>query len=93
VFVIDSSDTERIEDAAKELERMISELELQQAVLLVIANKKDMPNSMSVNEISVKLRLQQQKGREWFIQSACATTGDGLYEGLDWLASVLSSKQ
>lgn len=24
-----------------------------------------------------------------FIQSTCATTGDGLYEGLEWLADTL----
>merc|ERR1711894_90954 len=32
------------------------------------------------------------RNRQWFIQSACATTGDGLYEGLDWLSRTLSSK-
>merc|ERR1712224_645806 len=26
------------------------------------------------------------RNRQWYIQSACATTGDGLYEGLDWLS-------
>ncbi len=26
------------------------------------------------------------------IQSTCAPTGDGLYEGLDWLKSALASK-
>jgi ADP-ribosylation factor protein 1 len=23
--------------------------------------------------------------KDWYIQACCATTGDGLYEGLDWL--------
>jgi hypothetical protein len=27
-----------------------------------------------------------------YIQSCCATTGDGLYEGLDWLSNTLSAK-
>ncbi len=27
---------------------------------------------------------------QWFIQSTCATQGQGLYEGLDWLSNELS---
>ena len=27
-----------------------------------------------------------------YIQSTCATTGEGLYEGLDWLSSNIASK-
>ncbi|AQK99822.1 ADP-ribosylation factor A1F [Zea mays] len=30
--------------------------------------------------------------RHWYIQSTCATSGEGLYEGLDWLSSNISSK-
>ena len=29
---------------------------------------------------------------QWYIQSACATTGEGLYEGLDWLSNELSAR-
>ncbi len=28
-----------------------------------------------------------------YIQSTCATSGEGLYEGLDWLSQNISSKQ
>lgn len=27
---------------------------------------------------------------QWYIQAACATQGDGLYEGLDWLSNELA---
>ena len=27
------------------------------------------------------------------IQATCATTGDGLYEGLDWLSNTLNKKK
>ena len=27
-----------------------------------------------------------------YIQATCATTGDGLYEGLDWLSNTLKKK-
>ena len=31
--------------------------------------------------------LVKLKGRKWHVQGAVATRGDGLYEGLDWLAA------
>ena len=63
------------------------------AVLLVFANKQDLPNAMTAAEVTEKLGLQNLRHRQWFIQSACATTGGGLYEGLDWLSRTLSSKK
>merc|ERR1719253_1809744 len=93
IFVVDSNDRDRVEDAREELAKVLNEDEMRDAVLLVFANKQDLPNSMSAAEITEKLGLQSMQNRQWFIQSACATTGDGLYEGLDWLSRTLSSKQ
>merc|ERR1719199_413884 len=93
IFVVDSNDRDRIEDAREELAKMLKEDEMRDAVLLVFANKQDLPNSVSAAEITEKLGLQSMRNRQWFIQSACATTGDGLYEGLDWMSRTLSSKK
>merc|ERR1712076_314977 len=93
VYVVDSNDRDRIEDAREELAKMINEDEMRDAVLLVFANKQDLPNAMTAAEITEKLGLHNLRNRQWFIQSACATTGDGLYEGLDWLSRTLSSKR
>jgi len=90
IFVVDSNDKERIQEARDELNRMLGEDELRDAVLLVFANKQDLPNAMTVAELSEKLGLAQIKGRRWYIQSTCATAGEGLYEGLDWLSSELA---
>ena len=60
----------------------------QNAVLLVFANKQDLPNAMTVEEITDKLKLHSIK-QEWHIQPSCANTGDGLYEGLEWLSQKL----
>ena len=90
--MIDSNDRERISDARDELARMLSEDELRDAVLLVFANKQDLPNAMSATDITEKLQLGGIRNRNWFIQSTCATSGDGLYEGLDWLSRTLASR-
>lgn len=93
IFVVDSNDRDRVEDAREELHRMLNEDQLRDVVLLVFANKQDLPNSMSAAEVTDKLGLHGIRGRNWFIQSACATSGDGLYEGLDWLSRTLSGKK
>ena len=31
------------------------------------------------------------RNRNWYIQATCATSGDGLYEGLDWLSNQLKN--
>merc|ERR1711915_432921 len=92
IFVVDSNDRDRITDACEELTKVLGEEEMRDAVLLVFANEQDLPNSMTAAEICEKLGLHELRHRQWFIQSACATTGDGLYEGLDWLSRTLSSK-
>merc|ERR1712048_466960 len=93
IFVIDSNDRDRIEDAREELAKILVEDEMRDAVLLVFANKQDLPNAMTAAEVTDKLGLQSMRNRQWFIQSTCATTGDGLYEGLDWMSRTLSSKK
>lgn len=87
IFVIDSNDRERVEEAREELARMLSEDQLNDAVLLIFANKQDLPNAMTASEITDRLKLHSFKNRKWYIQSTCATSGDGLYEGLDWLSN------
>jgi len=93
IFVVDSNDRDRIEDAREELTKMLNEDEMRDAAVLVYANKQDLPNAMTAAEITEKMGLHNMRNRQWFIQSACATTGDGLYEGLDWLSRTLSSKK
>merc|ERR1711964_397327 len=93
IFVVDSNDRDRVEDAREELNKMLGEEEMRDAVVLVFANKQDLPNAMPAAEVTEKLGLQTVRNRQWFIQSACATTGEGLYEGLDWLYRTLGSKK
>ncbi|KGL92596.1 ADP-ribosylation factor 5, partial [Charadrius vociferus] len=89
IFVVDSNDRERVQESAEELQKMLQEDELRDAVLLVFANKQDMPNAMAVSELTDKLGLQTLRSRTWYVQATCATQGTGLYDGLDWLSHEL----
>ncbi|CAK5062095.1 unnamed protein product [Meloidogyne enterolobii] len=92
IFVVDSNDRERAGEAREELMRMLAEDELRDAVLLVFANKQDLPNAMNAAEVTDKLGLHTLRNRNWYIQATCATSGDGLYEGLDWLSNQLKNR-
>jgi len=92
IFVVDSNDRERVNEAREELMRMLAEDELRDAVLLIFANKQDLPNAMNASEVTDKLGLHTLRNRNWYIQSTCATSGDGLYEGLDWLSNQLKDR-
>ena len=74
---------------------MIMHNELKDAILLIFANKADMPNAREAEELAEMYGLneiQQETGHEVNILPCCALTGDGLGEGLDWLADRLAAK-
>jgi ADP-ribosylation factor protein 1 len=87
--VVDSNDKDRIGEAHDELHRMLGEEELSDSLVLVFANKQDLPNAMSVAEVTDKLGLHSLRERKWYIQATCATSGEGLFEGLDWLSEAI----
>jgi ADP-ribosylation factor 1/2 len=82
IFVVDSSDRDRISEARDELTALLRADELQNAVLLVYANKQDLPYAMNPSEITEKLGLHDVRQRNWYVQGACATYGDGLENGI-----------
>lgn len=91
IFVVDSNDTARFSEAREELQKLMAEPTLSRAVLLVLANKQDLPNAASSQVIVNQLGLPQFRGRHWFVVSCCANTGQGIYEGLDWLSDKLQN--
>ncbi|KAJ7569306.1 hypothetical protein O6H91_01G071600 [Diphasiastrum complanatum] len=91
IFVVDSNDRDRIIETRDALHKLMNEMELREMKLLVLANKHDLPNAMSVAEMGEKLALPSLRQRNWYIQSCCAVTEQGLYEGLDWLSNAISN--
>jgi ADP-ribosylation factor-like protein 1 len=85
IFVIDSTDIDRLSTASEELSAMLNEEELRDAALLVFANKQDQPGAKGAGEISEALRLGELKDRNWSIVACSAVDGRGVDEGMDWL--------
>lgn len=85
IFVIDSIDQERLDNAREELYLLLAEQDLDEAVLLVLANKQDLPGHMAPSEIANILELDCLSPRPWHIFPVCAITGEGLSEAFEWL--------
>lgn len=90
IFVVDSTDIERLQTAADELSAMLNEEELKDAALLVFANKQDQPGAKGAGDISQALRLGELRDRNWSIMACSAVDGTGVTEGMDWLVVWLS---
>ena len=93
IFVVDSNDIELIDEARDELHSLLEEDELRDAVLLVYANKQDLPNAIKPSELGNILRLNTITNRPWKVQGTCAIIGDGLCEGLGWLCEQINKKR
>jgi ADP-ribosylation factor 1/2 len=89
IFVVDSTDHERIEEAKDELFNVLKDEELKNAKVLVFANKQDMPQALSPSKITTQLGLSSLPSHQWFVQPTSAINGQGIYEGLEWMASVV----
>lgn len=71
---------------------LIDEPELKDSIFLILANKQDLPNSLSTSELTDLLDLRKIK-QNWYLQPCVATKGEGLQEGLTWLSKQLPEKK
>jgi small GTP-binding protein len=92
IFVVDSNDADRIDEAREELHKLLDVDVLKDTVLLVYANKQDLPGAIKPQGLVDLLKLESVTNRAWHIQGTCAMTGDGLYEGLDWVLEQINKK-
>ncbi|KAK6127030.1 hypothetical protein DH2020_039228 [Rehmannia glutinosa] len=60
------------------------EEELKGAVVLLFANKQDLPGALDDAAITEALELHKIKNRQWSIFKTSAIKGEGIFEGLDW---------
>lgn len=88
IYVVDSSDRDRLQEAAEQFESVVSDLQLNDAAILILANKQDLPNAASSEEVTEIFQINQLlNGRKCHVQPTTATTNQGITEGMSWLAN------
>lgn len=89
IFVIDSNDLARMELAKEELLSVITEEDLKNVPLLVLANKQDLPETLSAEQVSDFLGTQYFKQPTKVFPASCMSIKDS-EDSLAWLVQVMS---
>ena len=96
IYVVNSNDlrrrwddgTNRRMETSEEFMKIVTAIP--NVPILVYANKQDLRDSNPVAEVADLLGLKDlPPSRVWRIQASCAVTGEGLWEGLEWLRTAL----
>lgn len=87
IFVVDSSNRDRLAESCNELAKLVQEKELKEASLLIFANKQDVDNCISIESITENFGLFKLCcNRSWHIQACDVKSGFGLQDGIEWLS-------
>ncbi|NWS26848.1 ARL14 protein, partial [Polioptila caerulea] len=88
LYVVDSSDKRRLEEARRELELILKNESIRNVPVVVLANKQDLPGALNAEEVTRRLRMKKHcSDRNWYVQPCCAITGEGLAEALQRVAT------
>ena len=88
IYVIDTHD-ETYDDSKTQFYKLLSNETLKNAIILIYANKQDLPGAKNVAEIIQIYELDTIKDHIWHIQPCSAQTGEGLITGMKWLSDQL----
>ena len=91
IYVIDSHD-ETYDDSKTQFYKLLKNDALKNAVILIYANKQDLPGAKNVGDIIRIYELDTIKNHIWHIQPCSAQTGEGLITGMKWLSDQLVFK-
>ncbi|CAG0891782.1 unnamed protein product [Darwinula stevensoni] len=92
VWVVDSSDLQRLEDCRQELQSLLKEERLAGASLLVLANKQDLQGAVSPSDIRDILSLNDITTHHWQIVGCSAVTGEQLVSAINWLIQDIAHR-
>ena len=88
ILVVDSSNKESIEETADIFWKYFAE-SVRNINILIVANKQDLKEALSVDEISSILKLENLNENKWKIVPNSFNNLDELYKGLDWIDNLL----
>jgi small GTP-binding protein len=89
VYVIDSQDEENFEESKAQFHKVIAHPNLKNTIILIFANKQDLPGAKDVNKLIEDYEFDKIKNHIWKIQSCSALKGEGLISGIKWLSEQL----
>ncbi|ODM93309.1 ADP-ribosylation factor [Orchesella cincta] len=95
IFIVDSNDRERMDEVRTELrrvEKFLQQNRRMNAVILILANKQDLPEAMTYHELHSTLFQSRSQKFHWEMRTCCNKTGEGVMEALEWLHKELKRR-
>eukprot|EP00127_Corallochytrium_limacisporum_P001244 Clim_evm14s47 gene=Clim_evmTU14s47 len=92
IYVVDSTDHERMNESKQELHRIVADREMRNVTILIFLNKQDRPDGKPA-QAEEQLGLSLLQDRDYNVVACCAVNGSGLQEGMQWLADAQIRKQ
>ncbi|CAI9092191.1 OLC1v1027376C1 [Oldenlandia corymbosa var. corymbosa] len=89
VYVVDAACPSRFEDSKSALEKVLRHEDLQGAPLLILANKQDLAQAVTAEEVGRYLDLKKLDERVYTFQAVSGYDGTGIKESVDWLVDSM----
>ncbi|KAG6390181.1 hypothetical protein SASPL_151663 [Salvia splendens] len=89
IYVVDAACPSRFEDSKSALEKALRHEDLQGAPVLILANKQDLEEAASTDELAQYLDINKLDGRDFKFQAVSAFDGLGIKEGVNWLVDAM----
>lgn len=91
IFIVDSMDYYRFEEARLELESLLEADDLRGVPLMLLANKQDLPEARPSMEVAERMGVRKITGRKWRIQGCSAVSGVGIPEAMEKLSEMVKA--
>jgi len=91
IYVVDTADQERIDESKEAFDNMITNESLSGIPLLMLGNKQDLPDCLSIEDMKVKFKDSAHLigQRHCTVMGTSALKGDGVHEGIDWIVQCV----
>ncbi|XP_022968222.1 ADP-ribosylation factor-related protein 1 [Cucurbita maxima] len=89
IYVIDAACPSKFEDSKSALEKVLRHEDLQGAPLLVLANKQDLSEAVSAEELSRYLDLKKLDERIYMFEAVSGYDGMGIKDSVEWLVDIM----
>ncbi|XP_067678988.1 ADP-ribosylation factor-related protein 1-like [Haliotis asinina] len=91
IYIVDSSDAERIEESKSAFDKMITNNTLAGVPLMLLANKQDLDGCVNVADMRTIFSPSQELigHRDLLVSGVSALKGDGVNEGIHWLVESI----
>ncbi|XP_060111633.1 ADP-ribosylation factor 6-like [Heteronotia binoei] len=89
VFMVDSVDSSRFEEARSELEALLGAALMPGVPVVLLANKQDLPGAWPPTQVAEEMGLRKLQGNRWHVQGCCAVSGEGIPEAMMKLSEMV----